>query len=141
MCKLCALSSRSTLLFGSTPVSLPNLDKVFLQSGHLQKFLNWRQIFKRRIRGLTQMKQFFFFCLKYRAKPGLHDKHNFFHEIASCAKFFLSRPVLAKIFQQEKKGLGPFQLPKFFYFFYGVFLDLRGSSDKNLSPFGEQEKL
>ena len=45
--------------------------------------------------GADQNETKFFFALKYRAKPGLHDKHNFFPEIARCAKFFLSRPVFA----------------------------------------------
>ena len=114
MCKLCALISRSTLLFGSTPVSLPKNRQSPIAKWTPSKIFELAPNIKTSNQGADPSEPNLFFCLKYWAKPGLHDKRNFFHEIASCAKFFLSRPVLAKISQQEKKGLGPFQLSKFF---------------------------
>ena len=118
-----------------------NLVKVLYQSRRPLYFLNWRQIFKTpNYRGDPNWKSLFL-SLIYRAKSGLHNELNFFCERARCAKFFLSRSVFAKNFEQKKEGLGPLQLSKHFYFFSSTFLDPWGSSDKNWSPFGEQEKL
>jgi hypothetical protein len=47
-----------------------------------------------------------------------------------------------KIFNKKNGGWGFSNLSfKLSIFFNGLFLDLRGSSDKNWSPFDEQKKL
>jgi hypothetical protein len=81
--------------------------------------------------GAVHNETIYFFALKYRARPGLHGNRNFCPEIASCAKFFLSRLVFAEVFHRKKGGLRPFQSSKIFYFVIGVLFVSRGSSEKN----------